>query len=162
MRQLRALVCAAVLASCGVPTEPPMVNGMPADVALAVIGSWSLATWNANPMPAKYETWFGNDAIADSVTRIAGGFIALNDDATYARTTNWRIDRMDGTAQRSYTTTEQGSYTGSVANGVITLNLYGGVTMRVIVTNTTMSAKYIVQDPIAGTVTLGDVWAYAK
>jgi hypothetical protein len=133
---------------------------MPPDVAQAVIGTWGLQSWNTNPMPAKYDTWYGNDAIPDSVTRIAGGSLELRDDATFTRVTNWQIERMDGTVQRAYSITEQGGYTGSVAAGQVTLSLFGSVRMQIAIAGNAMSAKIVVGE--SPPIVLGDVWRYVK
>jgi carbon monoxide dehydrogenase subunit G len=99
--------------------------------------------------------------------RIGGGTITLNDDATYQRTTTWQIARMDGTVQREFVRTEQGSYTGSVAGGSISLNLYGSVRMQIAISGNAMSAKYVVDQvscgqPVCPPIVLGDVWRYER
>lgn len=158
-----ALLCLATVVGCSEPAAVRMhASGLPADAAAAVIGTWALQSWNGNPLPAKYETGYGSDNIADWIDRIAAGSITLDDNATYVRSTTWRREWLDGSGRvEDRISTEQGGFTGSVASGTVTLNLFGGVTMRVAVSGNTMSAKYVVQD-VSGPVVLGDVWAYQK
>lgn len=153
----------ALLAACESPTDPLTRSGLPRSTAEAIVGTWNLTAWNGKAIPALYATYFGTDAVADSVDRIGGGSITLNDDATYTRTTLWQIARMDGTLERESVRTEQGSYTGSVAGGFITLNLFGPVRMQIAINGNAMSAKYLVdQPPPSPPILLGDVWRYEK
>lgn len=157
-----AFALLGVACSDAVQPDPLTPSGLPRSAAQAIVGTWTLASWNANPMPAKYETHFGNDAVPDSVLRIAGGSVTLNDDASFTRTTDWRVEQMDGTAQRTYSVTQQGSYTGSVSGGAVTLNLFGPVRMQIGVAGNTMSAKFAVDQSVGPPVVLGDVWRYQK
>jgi hypothetical protein len=159
--------CATVTGPVDVACDDPTSATCYPELA-AIVGTWSLQSWNGKPVPARYSTYLGPCSIddcsldPDSVEVMAGGSIVLTSDQTYTRVTDWRIEHMDGTTQRSFTRTEQGTYTGSVASGSVVLNLYGGVRMRVAVSGNAMSAKIAVDQPNGEPIVLGDVWLYQR
>jgi hypothetical protein len=174
MKRLIPLLLA--VASCQEPTTPTLVNGLPPDIAQAVIGTWSLVSWNGKPMPAKYETHYRQELsncpppnehlkecwppifVEDYVVSFESSEITLNDDGKFTRTVTMRTDYADQSPTTRTTETVNGTYSGSVAGGTVTLSLSGPIVMTGPITSTSFTARL----GVAGSITFTDVWLYQK
>lgn len=120
-----ALVLLVLLCACREPTVPVSVNGLPPDVALAIVGTYQLYAWKDKPLPTLYA---GSGMTCDVVAcvpngyeqHIVGGALELNPNGTFHRTTVYRESRF-GAFVRDEIGGTSGTYTGSMETGPVLL-----------------------------------------
>lgn len=177
---LKRIALLAMVASCSTPTEPLHVSGLPQSVAMAVIGTWNLASWNADPVPSKYETHFKQvfsacpppnehliecfptRFVQDYVVSIESSAVTLNDNATFTRTVTMVTEYTDGSPPTRVTETVNGSYSGSVAGGAVSLSLYATGAGQLLLGGTISANTFTAKLGVAGGASFTDVWLYQK